>query len=143
MADMTEFLSRLKAVNRHSRVLLTVSPVPLTATAEDRHVMVSTMHSKSVLRAVAGELAAQHDFVDYFPSYELVTSPPFRGMLFQNNMRTVHDDGVNFVMRHFFQQHGAMPSSPPPDGDGSDEEFCDEILLEVSRRVRQSPHPNN
>ena len=39
------------------RLLLTVSPVPLTATAEPRHVLISTVASKSILRAVADEFA--------------------------------------------------------------------------------------
>ncbi len=132
MKDMLSFIDRLKTVNPKARMLLTVSPVPLTATAEDRHVLVSTIHSKSILRAVAGELAQRFDFVDYFPSYEIVMSPPFRGMFFQNNMRTVHEQGVDFVMSHFFAQHqpdGAERAAEVAD----DELFCDEVLLEAER----------
>ena len=36
------------------RILLTVSPVPLTATAGDDHVLLATTYSKSVLRAGRG-----------------------------------------------------------------------------------------
>ncbi|MGC2413747.1 MAG: GSCFA domain-containing protein, partial [Stellaceae bacterium] len=135
MADMTAVLQRLRSIKPDIRVLLTVSPVPLTATAENRHVLLSTMHSKSVLRAIAGELAAQHDFVDYFPSYEIVASPPYRGMFFQNNLRTIHDEGVDHVMSHFFEQHNAAqrPQTHPAKNDASDgsvDAFCDELFLE-------------
>jgi hypothetical protein len=105
MRDMLNFIELMKGINPDFRMLLTVSPVPLTATAENRHVLISTIHSKSILRAVAGELASRFDFIDYFPSYEIVMSPPFRSMFFKNNMRTVYDEGVDFVMSHFFSQH--------------------------------------
>jgi hypothetical protein len=47
VADVTAFVSELRAVNPEARVILTVSPVPLIATAEPRHVLVSTIASKS------------------------------------------------------------------------------------------------
>ena len=114
-------------------MLLTVSPVPLTATAENRHVLVSTIHSKSILRAVAGELASRFDFIDYFPSYEIVISPPFRGMFFQNNMRSVHEQGVDFVMSHFFAQHKPEQTETAKSRDIDNEDFCDEVFLELER----------
>lgn len=137
IADMTAVLERLRSIKPDIRVLLTVSPVPLTATAENRHVLLSTMHSKSVLRAIAGELAAQHDFVDYFPSYEIVASPPYRGMFFQNNLRTIHEEGVDYIMSHFFEQHNAVqrpPENPQKNGN-SVEAFCDELFLELQRQT--------
>ncbi len=132
MKDMLSFIDLLKSVNPGFRMLLTVSPVPLTATAERRHVLLSTMHSKSILRAVAGELARRFDFVDYFPSYEIVMSPPFRGMFFQNNMRTVHEQGVDFVMSHFFSQH-RPDATDRLEAEGDNELLCDEVLLEAER----------
>ena len=137
MADMTSILQRLRSIRPDVRVLLTVSPVPLTATAENRHVLLSTMHSKSVLRAIAGELATQDDFVDYFPSYEIVASPPFRGMFFQNNLRTIHDDGVDYIMSHFFEQHNVTQRSQENLQNSADsvEAFCDELFLELQRQT--------
>ena len=54
------------------RIVLTVSPVPLTATFTDKDVMTANMYSKSVLRAVAEHIVREFDAVDYFPSYESV-----------------------------------------------------------------------
>lgn len=47
VADVTAFVSELRAVNPEARVILRVSPVPLIATAEPRHILVSTIASKS------------------------------------------------------------------------------------------------
>lgn len=100
--DMREVIGLVAAVNSNVRFLLTVSPVPLTATAAGQHVLVSTTYSKSVLRAVAGQLAEEFDRVDYFPSYEIITAPPFRGMFYEPNARSVAPEGVSFVMTSFF-----------------------------------------
>jgi tetratricopeptide (TPR) repeat protein len=55
------------------RVVMTVSPVPLTATYRDMDVMEANCYSKSVLRAVAEQIRSEFDFVDYYPSYESIT----------------------------------------------------------------------
>ena len=42
-------------MNPKARLVLTVSPVPLAATASGSHVLPATIYSKSVLRAAAQE----------------------------------------------------------------------------------------
>ena len=64
LADVEAFIAIARKANPAMRFLFTVSPVPLTATASGAHVLTATVHAKSVLRAVAGELADRHDFVD-------------------------------------------------------------------------------
>lgn len=93
----------MRILNPKLKIILTVSPVPLTATKSDEHVLVATMHSKSVLRAVAGELSSELPYIDYFPSYEIINSAPFKGMFFEANQRSVNHRGVSFVMDSFFQ----------------------------------------
>jgi len=105
-ADFAEFLDLVSARNRDLKIILTVSPVPLTATATDNHVLIATTYSKSVLRAVAGNLADTYPNVDYFPSYEMIASPWSRGFFYESNMRAVNSGGVAAVMRVFFDQHG-------------------------------------
>ncbi len=102
IADMEAFWALLKSVNPGARMLLTVSPVPLVATATGQHVLPATIYSKSVLRAVAGDLAADHDDIHYFPSFELISSHPSRGMFFEPDLREVNNFGVNLVMGQFF-----------------------------------------
>jgi hypothetical protein len=119
------------------RIILTVSPVPLTATASGAHVLPATAYSKAVLRAVAGDLAQAHSYVDYFPSYEIVTHPAAHGAFFDTNLRTVRTAGVEAVMRTFFAAHGqgATPSPPlepsPESGTLEDGVQCEDALLEA------------
>jgi hypothetical protein len=93
----------MREENPRIKFILTVSPVPLTATKTNNHVLVATMESKSILRAVAGQLSKNNPFIDYFPSYEIVNSPVFRGVFFESNQRSVSVYGVNFVMDSFFR----------------------------------------
>lgn len=103
LSDMRAAFKILRRLNPGLKVLLTVSPVPLTATASGQHVLLATTYSKSVLRAVAGYLAATVPWIDYFPSYEIITAPPFRGRYFMPNQRGVAQEGVDFVMRVFLR----------------------------------------
>ena len=84
--DLLQFrdLVHVAQGNKNLKVLLTVSPVPLTATASDKHVLQATVYSKSVLRAVAGELEAECADIDYFPSFEIVTNPWSRDDFFES-----------------------------------------------------------
>ncbi|WP_375463371.1 GSCFA domain-containing protein [uncultured Methylobacterium sp.] len=129
--DLIHVLSALRRINPRIRLLLTVSPVPLTATASAQHVLVATSHSKSVLRAVAGELSASYEYVDYFPSYEIISTSPFRGMFFDPNMRTVSRFGVDVVMSHLFAKMAPPPTvpSPAPNARPADP-LCDDAALE-------------
>lgn len=141
LVDLTAVLDLLREQNANIRFLLTVSPVPLVATAEDDHVLVSTVHSKSVLRAVAGELAKSRSDTDYFPSYEIITGTPFCGAFFMENKREVSKAGVEFVMQNFFAGLGIEPESagsttPPEPTDLSPvapdfDVQCEEALLEA------------
>ena len=112
-SDLLKLIARVREINPTLRFLLTVSPVPLTATASGNHVLVATTHSKSVLRSVAGELAERHDFIDYFPSYEIITASPMRSMFFEPNLRSVNPAGVDLVMKHFFGQHPSGSNRAP------------------------------
>jgi hypothetical protein len=104
--DLRGFIQGLRAVNPGARIILTVSPVPLAATATGNHVLVATTYSKSVLRSVAGDIAADLPGVYYFPSFEVITGQPTRHMYYNADQRTVGEHGVAEVMRHFF---GATP----------------------------------
>ena len=109
--DLEQFIARLKATNPEARMLLTVSPVPLTATYTDEHVLVATTHSKSILRAAASALTAKHDHVYYFPAYEIITGNFNRGRYYNNNLRTIAPEGVAHVMRVFDETYGLAPTA--------------------------------
>lgn len=116
--DLRQFMLRLRGVNPRARMIVTVSPVPLIATYENRHVLVSTVHSKSVLRAAAGALANSDERVEYFPSYEIITGMPSRGAYFEADLRSVTEAGVAHVMRTFLRHYArdlddAQPAAAP------------------------------
>ncbi|MFV0515326.1 MAG: GSCFA domain-containing protein [Jhaorihella sp.] len=111
--DFLAVRDRLRAINPDMRFLLTVSPVPLTATAGDQHVLPATVYSKSVLRTVAGELAADFDDIDYFPSYEIVSSHAAPRDFYESNLRSVSAAGVGRVMNCFLAAHSGRADEQP------------------------------
>ena len=93
---------------RKAKFILTVSPVPLTATKSGNHVLTATTYSKSVLRAAAGQIAQNQHDVDYFPSFEIINNCWTRGIFYESNMRSVSSEGVDIAMKAFLQEHGEV-----------------------------------
>jgi hypothetical protein len=130
--EMREFIEILKSINKNCKILLTVSPVPLVATASGQHVLSATIYSKSILRTVAGKLYEEFEFVDYFPSYEIAINPWLQNDYWEDNMRGVKRELVNKILTQFFDQH---PPSPIPNTSSNiaPQEYtppkCEEILL--------------
>lgn len=56
------------------KILFTVSPVPLGTTFTGKDVVVANSFSKAVLRVCAQKLTEKYPQVDYYPSFELVSS---------------------------------------------------------------------
>lgn len=135
-------LKMMREANASLKFILTVSPVPLTATMSGNHVLTATVESKSILRAVAGDLAKSFAFVDYFPSFEIISSTPFEGDFYEQNKRSVASHGVAHVMDNFFEclgtKFGNLELSKPAtsndvaeDTDNDDDVVCDEEFLET------------
>jgi len=144
LADLHAVHALLQRFRPGMRLLLTVSPVPLTATASGEHVLTATAWSKAVLRAAAGEFVAGVAAADYFPSFELVTQPAAGGPWFEANWRSISAAGVARVMGIFLAAHGLAPDAAagpaPADDDadeggadegGADDPVCDELLLQA------------
>ncbi len=137
------FVARLRSVNPAARVVLTVSPVPLAATASGNHVLAATVASKAILRAAAQEAAEDLPDVFYFPSYEIVTGPQARGRFFADDLREVTEEGVAHVMGVFLKHAaGAAPELGAEQDDAAPatpedaavrawvEAMCDEAMLD-------------
>lgn len=104
VSDLAAFWKGLKQINPQAQLVLTVSPVPLVATAEiGAHVMSATAYSKSVLRVAAEIMRLNHAHVHYFPSYEVITGQFSRGQYFARDLRSVTEQGVEHVMRLFLR----------------------------------------
>ena len=111
--DLDEFLDLLLSVNPNVRVILTVSPVPLVATATGQHVLAATMYSKAVLRVAAQEATRRRSNVTYFPAFEIVTGPQAPETFFDSSRRNVTTEAIDTVMHAFFAN-----CSLPADGAG-------------------------
>lgn len=146
-ADLCAFLAKLKQVNPGVRVLLTVSPVPLIATYEPRHVLVANSASKSTLRVAAEEGWRRFEWVDYFPSYEIITGNFNDSAYYDPDYRGVNAQGVDHAMRCFMRHYtgkvgggGSRASAPAIAAGALDGVVCDEEAVdeaeEQSRAVR-------
>lgn len=147
LADMQHFVTRLTAINPTVKVLLSVSPVPLTATYSKDHILSATMASKSILRTVCGELVSQIANVFYFPSYEMVANPYTAQSAYAENLRTVRPEVIQSIMAFFRAEYIAEPGqtdaaqlypvptaqpSATPAQTYSEDLICDDIQIEKS-----------
>jgi len=144
--DLRAVIAEVRDIRPSARFVVTVSPVPLVATAGGRHVLEATTYSKSVLRVAAGEVAASVPGVTYFPAYEIVTGPQAPESYFEPDRRSVSPEAVGAVMAALLSAcEDAAPPAPAPiatgDGDPSAavaaisrriaEAECDEALLDA------------
>jgi hypothetical protein len=139
--DFKKFVDKLRLVNPGVRIILTVSPVPLVASYENRHVLVSTTYSKSVLRVAAETIGRQLPGIYYFPSYEIITGNYNQGKYFGDDLRSIRQEGVDHVMAVFMKHltsredgsSGSLDAAGPDSLDLEMEELveaaCDEELL--------------
>ena len=146
LADLISSRRLLLEFNPAMRLILSVSPVPLTATASGRHVLAATTASKSILRAAVDAFVSDLPDVDYVPSYEIITHPAARGRFFAANLRSVTQEGVDLVMSHFLSAHGLSPLATLASGTDSgftvpefadqtaDDVICEEAMAEAFRR---------
>jgi len=151
--DLNRSIEAIRARNPRVRILLTVSPVPLNATALERHVLVSTTYSKAVLRVAAEEVRTSWPEVDYFPSYEIITAPQTRGRYYAADARAVLEAGVRHVMGVFFRHYTSVEpaeAGPPPaaavdphlaEMDEVIQTLCDEEAISSVEERRQAPDP--
>ncbi len=95
-------------------MILTVSPVPLVATAAGQHALVATTYSKAVLRVAADQVARTCSDVAYFPSFEIITGNYNRGAYFAEDCRSVTEEGVSHVMRVFLRHFTEQEVADPP-----------------------------
>lgn len=143
--DLSATIDGILAINARTRFIVTVSPVPLVATASGRHVLEATVYSKSVLRVAAGEVEQTRGAVTYFPAYEIVTGPQAPESFFEADRRSVTDEAIQTVMDALLAASdvsmaaapvGAVGAAPSPTvADISRriaEAECDEALLDQS-----------
>jgi GSCFA family len=72
VACVSETCELLCTGDRLARIILTVSPVPISRAWEADDALTGYVHAKSVLRVAAEAVASSFPQVDYFPSYDIV-----------------------------------------------------------------------
>ena len=100
----------IKAKNPAARMILSVSPVSIIATSEDRHVLVSNSASKAILRAAADEVVRSRENIAYFPSYDLVTAAPNAARFYGDDTRRINSFGIDRTMKMFFDHFTSRPA---------------------------------
>jgi hypothetical protein len=148
--DLTCFIEDVRRMNPTLRIILTVSPVPLVATATGGHVLPATIYSKSVLRVAADEVARSVSNVIYFPAYEIVTGPQAPPEFYEADRRNVSRAAVDAVMAAFLARcEGGEVRAV---GCGADQagafgEFavmaeCEEMMSDAAdRQIRSATQP--
>jgi GSCFA family len=119
VTDVADNLAELEAIRRlilaanpRARIIVTVSPVPMSETFSGRDVLVANMYSKSTLRAAADSFAQAHDDVDYFPSYDIISMSP-RAAAYEADCLHVADAIVGRMMQTFLHLYLGLRTEPP------------------------------
>ena len=97
------------------RVIVTVSPVPMSETFTGEDVIVANNYSKSSLRAVAEDAARDRENVQYYPSYDaIVTSPRSLAYSSEDELHVL-DQAVEEITSHFLTTFGISRARMYPD----------------------------
>ena len=135
--DLRAVVAEIREIRPAARFIVTVSPVPLVATAAGGHVLEATTYSKSVLRVAAGEVAASEAGVTYFPAYEIVTGPQAPESYFEADRRSVSQEAVGAVMGALLSAcEEAGPAAPAPVA--TDHEDTAAAVAAISRRIAEA-----
>ncbi|HNA29646.1 MAG TPA: GSCFA domain-containing protein [Thiobacillaceae bacterium] len=114
LENMRVSLRLLKAMNPKVQVVLTVSPVPLHRSFGPEDIFVNNYESKCTLRAVAGKICREHDWVHYFPSFEIVWGMGFAAYQTKDRLH-VKEEVVDRIIGAFVEAH-FQPEAEAHDG---------------------------
>lgn len=101
--DFLASVDKIRDVNPNVRIVLSVSPVGIIATYENRHVVESNSAVKAILRAAADEVVRARPNIAYFPSYDLATVAPNAARFYRDDTRRINPFGVDRAMKMFFE----------------------------------------
>lgn len=135
--DLRELINLVRVDNPTARIILTVSPVPLVATATHEHVLTASIYSKSVLRVAAGEIAASLDSVTYFPAYEIITGPQAPFDFMEPDRRNASQAGIYAAM-HSLLVNSDISNLTLPEGRVAVAAVVDRPLAQVGALLSQS-----
>lgn len=104
--NLRSIISLLQLLAPQAMLFVTVSPVPLAATAEMPSVVVADCVSKSTLRSAVHEVLSEHGGAIYFPAFEIVRWLSGHSSLNifgedDGNSRHVSSWVVDFIVKEF------------------------------------------
>ena len=106
--DLKKSLAKIRSFNPNVNIILSISPIPLVATMTNNHIVTANTYSKSVLRAVVGQIVQELDYVEYFCSYEILTSCYRNHLYWEGDMRSLNSTALDIVFKSFYKFFGAQ-----------------------------------
>jgi hypothetical protein len=91
---------RLLRLNPNMKLIVTVSPVPMSETFSGKDVGIANILSKATLRVAAESFSSRHAAVEYFPAFEMITLAP-RQLAYAPDCLHVNDKAVAIIMQRF------------------------------------------
>ena len=104
ITEMCKTVEILAELNPEVKIVVTVSPVPMNTTFTAQDVLVANTYSKSTLRVVAQHLCDNYEYVDYFPSYEMVVYSP-REAAYAADYLHIRGPMVKSIVSHFIANY--------------------------------------
>jgi GSCFA family protein len=112
VAELNQTRKLILSLNPGARIIVTVSPVPLSETFSGRDALIANMYSKSTLRAAADMFAQSYDNVDYFPSYDIIAMSR-RTTAYDADCLHVADAVVGRIIQMFVCLYLGASAEPP------------------------------
>lgn len=104
LRNVLAIVDLIQSKKKDCPIILTVSPVSLSRTFQENDVIVVNTESKSILRAVLGQVARERKNVIYLPSYDFVTARGYEHS-YQGDRRHVLRPVVDRIVGQFFEAY--------------------------------------
>ena len=104
LSDFNSFKISYITSGRGHSVLPDCFSNPFDCYCKWSHVLTSNIYSKSILRDYRST-CSQSRYIEYFPSYEIVTNPRMYSSAFADNLRSVRNEAIEIVIGHSFAEH--------------------------------------
>ncbi|MDC7221478.1 MAG: GSCFA domain-containing protein [Spirochaetales bacterium] len=100
---LEESLKFLKEINPSVQIILTVSPV-----RHLRNDARENSYSKAILRCLCEELSGNYDWMEYFPSYEIVMDELRDYRWYGEDLSHLSPRAVDYIMERFYKWAGGL-----------------------------------
>jgi hypothetical protein len=113
VVELSAIRALLMTLNPDVKMIVTVSPVPMSDTFSGKDILLANTYSKSTLRCAAEIFSSSHDNVGYFPSYDIISLSP-RSAVYGADCLHVSDAVVGRMMQTFLHLYLGIEPQPAP-----------------------------